>query len=607
MKTKLWIVLLLFMAYSVISAQQPLDQIARSWIAQHHTTFKNNNNLALLSTRSSIAGHTLRYQPSLNGIPIYNSEITIHISNENKVTYTLDNTPKKIAPIRTALKKLDDSIPITIAKKHIKAQEPMMSAQSKLYIYTEGDTTILAYVVHIKANAPVGYWEVVINANTKAVLSAKDVSICGVSKKHKNAIHSTKHRKHRPHQFKKQKTSLPMQQVNGTGLVFNPDPLSANRATYGGNYIDNDDADNVVLNAARVPVTLRDIDFTAGVYTLKGPYVEIQDIEIPNKGLFTQNSPDFNFTRGEDGFEAVNCYYHLDTSMRYINETLGISLVSLFNNGVIAYDPSGWNGDDQSSYQNGMLSFGEGNVDDAEDADVIIHELGHGIHDWLTNGSLSQIEGLSEGCGDYWAQSYSRSLNQWTPSDEAYDFVFNWDGHNEFWPGRSTNVTISYPDGLTNDIYSNGSIWATALMRIHDIIGREKTDKAFLEGMAMTNSITNQQQAAIAVRQAAIDMKYSVKDIVVFTTEFTAIGYILPEINFEDKITLFPNPSNTNITIDGLFTDQENVCITNILGQHVLEKTLTTQDNTIDVSQLPNGIYFVLFKDRKKELKFIKN
>ena len=50
-----------------------------------------------------------------------------------------------------------------------------------------------------------------------------------------------------------------------------------------------------------------------------------------------------------------------------------------------------------------MINFGEGGVDDAEDADVILHELGHGIHDWITNGSLSQVDGLSEGMADYWA------------------------------------------------------------------------------------------------------------------------------------------------------------------------------------------------------------
>lgn len=68
-------------------------------------------------------------------------------------------------------------------------------------------------------------------------------------------------------------------------------------------------------------------------------------------------------------------------------------------------------------------------VDDAEDADVILHELGHGIHDFLTVGHLSQIEGLSEGIGDYIAMSYSRSkglLKKEPIKSKEYDWVFKW-------------------------------------------------------------------------------------------------------------------------------------------------------------------------------------
>ena len=47
---------------------------------------------------------------------------------------------------------------------------------------------------------------------------------------------------------------------------------------------------------------------------------------------------------------------------------------------------------------------------------VIIHELGHAIHDWVTGENLSQVNGLSEGTGDYFAQSYSRAYGLWPRS-----------------------------------------------------------------------------------------------------------------------------------------------------------------------------------------------
>ena len=73
------------------------------------------------------------------------------------------------------------------------------------------------------------------------------------------------------------------------------------------------------------------------------------------------------------------------------------------------------------------LSFGQGGVDDGEDADVIIHELSHGLHQWLTRDGVSQREGIAEGFGDYVAVSYSRTRNKWKYTDPQYNWVFGWD------------------------------------------------------------------------------------------------------------------------------------------------------------------------------------
>ncbi|WP_378175659.1 T9SS type A sorting domain-containing protein [Aquimarina sp. SS2-1] len=516
-----------------VCAQKTPDQIAREWIKNNQSQLKvtTEENFLLRASRSSLSGHTLRYQQTISGVPVYDTEITVHVSKKNKVTHVANNYDSKVAKINTTPSVFKTSA-LDMAKTHINAQGNFSREESKLYVYNKQGDTRLVYVNKISATLPVGYWEVIIDAQTGEVLKAEDVSIKRNPNlkpkinrnKSKNPIRESKNNS------SKENTAVSFL-VDGTGMIFDPDPLSATGQTYGGSYADNNDATNPQLDAARSSVILKDLDFTGGIYTLKGPYAEIKDIEAPTKGLFTQNSPDFNFNRNDDAFEAVNCYYHLDKSLRYINETLGISLVSTFNGGVVEFDPSAWNGADQSSYGGGQLNFGEGGVDDGEDADVILHELGHGLHDWITNGSLSQVEALSEGCGDYWAQSYKRSLGQWQSSDASYHFVFGWDGHNTFWGGRTTDYNAQYPNDLISGFaHANGQIWSTSLMRIFDIIGREKTDKAFLEGLGMTNSSTNQENAAIAVRQAAIDMGYSCADIDVFTTEFTATGYNLPAI-----------------------------------------------------------------------------
>ena len=49
------------------------------------------------------------------------------------------------------------------------------------------------------------------------------------------------------------------------------------------------------------------------------------------------------------------------------------------------------------------LRFGKGGVDDAEDAEVILHEYGHAIHFSQNFGFGGEGGAISEGFGDYWA------------------------------------------------------------------------------------------------------------------------------------------------------------------------------------------------------------
>ncbi len=156
---------------------------------------------------------------------------------------------------------------------------------------------------------------------------------------------------------------------------------------------------------------------------------------------------------------------------------------------------------------------------------LLFMKLGHGIHDWLTNGNLSQVDGLSEGCGDYWAASYIRSTGYWTSSDPEYNWIFDWDGHNPFWPGRITNYTAHYPEGLVGEVHDDGQMWASSLMSIYDLIGREPTDRNFLEGLAMTNGSSSQQDAAYAFMQSD-QINYGGAHLTDIANVFIARGYL---------------------------------------------------------------------------------
>jgi hypothetical protein len=66
------------------------------------------------------------------------------------------------------------------------------------------------------------------------------------------------------------------------------------------------------------------------------------------------------------------------------------------------------------------------------------------------------------------------------------------------------------------------------------------------------------------------------------------------ENNFTNKINVFPNPSNGNFTIKNNFNGNFELEIYNSLGEKVIgDLRMANSESTIDLSEQPNGIYFV--------------
>lgn len=475
-------------------ARQYLREAAAQLGLQH----ADLSDLKYLAFRSGLATTAVRFGQTHRGVPVYGAEIKVSLNRESTVIFVM-NGYKRVS-LDDVAPRIGEAAARSTALAHLRAQGPMLYDRTELVVYPGKSGARLAYRVHVEpGTSPLGSWESLVDARTGELFRVEDQACYG--------------------------------SANGTGTVFNPDPLSSAQVAYGGNFSDLNDADTAELNGQRVNVTLRDIDTTGGVFTLRGPFAEIVDFEAPFNGLFQQATSDFSSTRFPDVFEAANTYYQIDTFMRYVNDPppagLGVTVMPFQYVGGVKFDPSGFNGADNSHYLggSGQLGFGEGGVDDDEDADVIIHELGHGLHHWITGSGPSQVQGLSEGTGDYLAQSYSRSFNQWPSSAPAFHWVFSWDGHNPFWGGRVTNWPNHYPDQLTGQIHTDGQIWSTANMRIWNQLGREKTDKVFLEGLNLTTGSTNQQDAAQAMMNAAAALGYTLPEMTIMFNEFTTTGY----------------------------------------------------------------------------------
>ncbi|MCC2591641.1 T9SS type A sorting domain-containing protein [Chryseobacterium sp. MFBS3-17] len=577
------------------------ETTAVQYLQDHRAKFGVSSmaQLKLYDVRKGNAGETLRFNQEMDGVTIFQADVTVHFNKAGVVTYVAETPSTRNLRKISAVPALSEQAAMAAAKVASAPEGEIMHEEVKLFVLNNDESgTILVYRVLLESFGKPGSWEVMVDAQNGEIISIKDIAqYC-----------------HHPHHQKSEKPVTGAKaalKATGTAYVYNPDPLSVAQATYGGNYVDNNDATNASLDAARTLVTLDDVEFDGGLYKLKSQYVEIAEIQAPATGLFTQTTPDFLFNRNDQGFEAVNVFWHFHQSMKYINETLGIACLPTLNNGRVRFDPHGQNGNDNSAFYPGgqYLTFGEGGVDDGEDAHVILHELGHGVHYWITGNSSSSAQGLGEGSGDYWAMSYTRSLNLWPSTAPQYHWVFPWDGHNPFWNGRVTNYSATYPTPNINNggaIHANGQIWATTLMRIYDIIGKEKTDRAFLEGLALTNSTANQQTAAVAVRQAALNMVgthgFICADVQIISQEMTATGYNMPAYSCtdlgvadvkKDLYSIYPNPVSDVLNVRMTDKEHQKGRILNMEGRLIREVFLQQGMNRIHVAELEKGNYIL--------------
>ena len=511
--------------YPVAPAQP--EAMAREYLRDHAGQLRMNptlEDLTLSAVRETPGGVRVRFRQTVAGYPVYGPDIAVSLDNHQQVVF-LVNGYKTRAVLEDATVRVSEKTALDKARDYLGLSvEPRFTKTETVVYYNNGVTRLAHQITLIPySEEMLGNWEILVDAQTGEIFRVQDQAC---------------------YQDHGDNPSV----VDGSGFVFDPDPLTHARAFYqaGGQFGDNNDNVTDSLTAHTVQRVLRDITESGGQFHLDGLYCNIEDFEAPFEGQFSQSTNQWHFNRNQQGFEAANVYYHIDASMRFINETLLFPLMPFQYSGGVRCDPHGLNGDDNSHYLpgTGQVSWGEGGVDDSEDADVILHELGHGLHDWVTNGQLSQVNGLSEGSGDFWANAYNRNTGFWTPADPQYYWMFQWDGHNEYWSGRITNYSATYPNGLTGSIHTDGQIWATALMQIWDDIGNDATCLNFLEGLSMTNGSTNQEDAAQAFIQADVN-NFGGINLVAIEARFTARGY-----NVTIPLALPTTPANLSAYSD---------------------------------------------------------
>lgn len=441
-----------------------LEDRARSVLVLHAPALgfqAGGADLELVSVRQSPSGAHARFRQTHAGIRVWGAEAVVSFDRdaspfllcsdlENLNGSTLAAMVNPETATATALEAIGiDSVPYA---------PPVCES----YWRRRSVDWCLEYQVAFACESPAGDWEVWIDARTGKVLERIDRTVYAG--------------------------------FTGLGRVFDPDPVLASGDPA---LVDAADSDAAVPAGSYIAVPLRDLDPPLrGFYRLRGANASVEDWESPAGAPDSSQGGEFLHSRSAQGFEDVMVYYHIDAMQRWYRQ-LGFEDA---NRRRQVADAHGLQGQDNSKFVPSLhkMSFGEGGVDDAEDASVILHEYGHAtqfdiVPTWGTGGHTGA---MGEGFGDYLANSYAYSRDP--ERVQAWNAVFLWDGHNEFWPGRRViDTSMRYPENAGGAVHRAGTLWCSALTEILYTLGdRSVVDRLVLDHhYAITGSATMEDAA----------------------------------------------------------------------------------------------------------------
>ncbi len=425
-----------------VSREQSAERAARGFLARHASLFElraDEQSLQLATTRQGLAGTYFRFQQVERDLPVFEAQVIVLVTNVAGRHVVRDvnlahHTRLSIAP---PAQEVGTAQAIANARAHVGA--PAEDAVPEIERGIAGELARVVYRVRISASSPVAAWEVLVDADSGQVHSARDR----------------------------------IKRVTGAGMVFDPNPL-ATTGIY--TFTDNNNITSAQLDAARFSVSLPNLD---GSGFLRGPWVDARTKNANQRAVSATNT--FNFDRSQAGFEQTMAYYHVDrTQTRF--QALGIMNANARSQEVISDGQQG----DNSYYdpQKLLINCGQGAVDDAEDADVVVHEYGHAVQDdQVPNyGAGMESGAMGEGFGDYLALTMDRTLSQ--KIDDQY-CVASWDAtaYDTSIPPclRRADSPKHYPEHAVNQVHTDGEMWSAALFALDLTLGADTMTRLVLE------------------------------------------------------------------------------------------------------------------------------
>lgn len=435
------------------------------------------NDLRPVKEVDSLSGKFIIYERTYQGLPVFDDQLMILVDKSNKIT-ALNSSLSDITDTAQLALPQASTAASSAAIESVGAKSEAIDRKVEQGVVVVSMaakvTPVAAWKVTFKTRSPAAAWRVLVDGNTNAVLSKNNVA----------------------------------QYADGHGMVFEPNPMqAAGDNTLRDNMGGIDDADDPKLTNARRQVVLHDLDANSGF--LDGKFAST----ILTRSRTHEPSRIYDFTRSNPNFEEVMAYHWITENQRYI-QSLGFTNV---NNRRVDIDGH-FSDEDNSFYdpESKTLQFGDGGVDDAEDGEVILHELGHAIQDNQVPGFGGNIRNtearaMGEGFGDYWSASFFAGLG---PKQDLWNLF--WDK----WDGLPFNAATGddppflrkldskrhYPEDWSGQEHKDGEIWSACLWKLRERLGRKRADTIILESHFRLNGVTRTfeegAKAIIAVHEA---------------------------------------------------------------------------------------------------------